>query len=324
MSTRSTHIKDDINMTTPAPITDWNVDQLDDLTGKRYLITGSNSGIGYEAAAHLRRANADVFITARSASKGAEAAAGINQVEGKGSVELIELDLASLDSIGAANDAIRRHTDGLDAVINNAGVMQPPQQQTADGFELQFGTNHLGHFMLNFLVFDLITARSGRIVPVSSIAHLRADGISFDDPMSTKDYSPTAAYTQSKLANLMYGLELARRLDAAGSSVISASAHPGYSATNLQNSGPTGFFKLLYKLTNPLMAQSAADGAVSEALAAAGNEAVNGAYYGPTRRGDTRGPVGNSRISDAAKNEDDGRRLWSLSEELLGITWTIS
>jgi len=311
-------------MTTTQPITDWHVQQLDDLTGKRYLITGGNTGIGYEAAAHLRRANADVFIASRSSSKGDQAVASLAQIEGRGATEFIQLDLASLDSIRDADDAIRQHTDGLDAVINNAGVMQTPQQQTADGFELQFGTNHLGHFMLNHLIFDLIKARSGRIVPVSSIAHRRADRINFDDPMFADDYSPSTAYGQSKLANLMYGFELARRLDAADSSVISVTCHPGYSATNLQSTGPTGFFKQLYKVTNALMAQSAEAGAVPEVLAAAGTEARNGAYYGPTRLGDTRGPVGDCSVSGAAKDEAAASRLWSLSEELLGVKFTIS
>lgn len=142
--------------------------------------------------------------------------------------------------------------------------------------------------------------------------------------MFTNDYSPTTAYGQSKLANLMYGLELARRLEAVGSDLISASAHPGYSATNLQSTGPTGFFRLLYKLSNPLMAQDASQGALPEVLAAAGNEARNGAYYGPTKRGDSRGPVGDSRISDVAKDEEAAARLWALSEELLGIKWDIA
>jgi NAD(P)-dependent dehydrogenase (short-subunit alcohol dehydrogenase family) len=323
-ATHHSNTKGDFTMTTTEPITDWQVQQLDDLTGKRYLITGGNSGIGYEAAAHLRRANADVFVASRSASKGDQAVARLAQIESRGATEFVQLDLARLDSIRAANDAIRRHTDGLDAVINNAGVMQTPQQQTADGFELQFGTNHLGHFMLNYLIFDLVTARSGRIVPVSSIAHRQANGINFDDPMFTDDYSPSKAYAQSKLANLMYGLELARRLDAADSSVISATAHPGYSATNLQSSGPTGIFKLVYKVTNRLLAQPAAAGAVAEVLAAAGAEAKNGAYYGPTKFGDSRGPIGDSRISEAATNEEAASRLWSLSEELLGVSFTIS
>ncbi len=308
---------------TTKPVTNWKVDRLDDLTGKRYLITGGNSGIGYEAAAHLRRANADVFIASRSTAKGSEAAASLSQIDGAGTVEVIELDLASLDSVHGANDAIRTHTDGLDGVINNAGIMQTPELQTADGFELQFGTNHLGHFLLNSLIFDLITARSGRIVPVSSIAHRATPKIQFDDPMFTKNYSPTRAYGQSKLANIMYGLELARRLDAAGSEVISVTAHPGYSNTNLQSTGPTGLFKMVYKVSNRLMAQGAADGALPEVLAVAGNEAQNGAYYGPTRFGDSRGPVGDSKISDAAMDAEAGARLWTLSEELLGITWDI-
>jgi NAD(P)-dependent dehydrogenase (short-subunit alcohol dehydrogenase family) len=310
-------------MTTAEPIIDWNVRQLGDLTGKRYFITGGNSGIGFEAATHLRRANADVFIAARSRSNGSEAATRLTQIEGLGVVEVIEIDLASMESIREANDEIRQHVDGLDAVINNAGVMETPQQQTADGFELQFGTNYLGHFLLNHLLFDLVTARSGRIVPVSSIAHLKADGINFADPMFTNDYSPKTAYGQSKLACLMYGLELSRRLDTADSSVICAIAHPGYSATNLTNAGPTGFLKMLYKVLTPLMAQPASAGALPEVLAAAGNEARNGGYYGPTKRGDTRGPIGESRASSAAKDEDEASHLWSLSEELLDINWTI-
>jgi NAD(P)-dependent dehydrogenase (short-subunit alcohol dehydrogenase family) len=311
-------------MTTTQPITNWKVDRLDDLSGKRYFITGGNSGIGFEAASHLRRAQADVFIAARSSTKGAEAAARLEKIPGKGVVQLIELDLASVESIHKANESIRTHTDGLDGVVNNAGIMQTPQLQTADGFELQFGTNHLGHFLLNHLTFDLVTARLGRIVPVSSIAHRSAPGINFDDPMFTSDYSPTTAYSQSKLANLMYGLELARRLETAGSKVIAASAHPGYSATNLQSTGPTGIFKMVYKVSNKLMAQPASAGALPEVLAVAGNEARNGAYYGPTKFGDSRGPVGESRISDAANDQEAAARLWTLSEELLGITWDVA
>ena len=308
---------------TTEPVTNWSVDRLDDLAGKTYLITGGNSGIGFEAAVHLRRANADVIVAARSLPKGKAAVAQLGELRGGGEVELVQLDLASLESIHAANDAIRRSADGLDGVVNNAGIMQTPQQQTADGFELQFGTNHLGHFLLNHLTFDLVEARSGRVVPVSSIAHHQAKAIDFDDPMFSRRYSATRAYAHSKLANLMYGLELARRLDAAGSNVISASAHPGYSATNLQSTGPNAAFAALYKVSNLLLAQKAAEGAVPEVLAAAGTEARNGAYYGPTGRGDSRGPVGESRISDAAADEEAGARLWSLSEELLGITWDV-
>lgn len=310
--------------TSAQPVKNWKIDRLADQSGKKYLITGGNSGIGYEAAVHLRKANADVFIAARSTKKGASALADLTRVQGSGAVELVRLDLASLDSIRTANDAIRELTDGLDAVINNAGIMQTPQLQTSDGFELQFGTNHLGHFMLNYLIFDLIEARAGRIVPVSSIAHHSAKGINFDDPMFAANYSPSTVYSHSKLANLVYGLELARRFEAADSAVISATAHPGYSATNLQSTGPTGFFKIIYKFSNALIAQKATDGALPEVLAAAGDEATNGGYYGPTSFADSRGPVGESRISKVAQDPETGARLWTLSEDLLGIKWDIS
>ena len=308
---------------TTARISDWQIRQLGDLRGRRYLITGGNSGIGFAAAQHLRRANADVFIGCRSAAKGEVAAAALTGIPGAGEVHLVALDLASLDSIRRANDAVRTHTDGLDGIVNNAGIMAPPQQQTADGFELQLGTNHLGHFLLNYLTFDLITARAGRVVPVSSLVHRQAPGINFADPMSSRDYSPSAAYAQSKLANLMYGLELARRLEAVGSPVRAVSAHPGYSATHLQSTGPTGILRLVWKVTN-LAALKPTVGALSEVLAVAGDEARNGAYYGPTRFGDSRGPVGDSRISDAAQDTAAAARLWGLSEELLGITWNVA
>ena len=302
----------------------WTIDRLDDQTGKTFFITGGNSGIGYEAAAHLRRANATVVIGARSSERGAAAADSLRAIPGAGDVHVVVLDLADTASVRAADRALRELTDGLDAVVNNAGIMQTPQRETADGFELQFGTNHLGHFLLDALVFDLVSARSGRIVPVSSIAHRQARGIRLDDPMFADDYSATAVYAHSKLANLVYGLELARRLEAAGSEVMSVSAHPGYSATNLQSTGPTGVFKFVYKFTNAVLAQSAADGALPEVLAAAGSEARNGAYYGPTRFGDSRGPVGESHISDAARDEAAGAGLWTLSEDLLGITFDVT
>lgn len=302
----------------------WTIDQLDDQTGKVFFITGGNSGVGYEAAAHLRRANATVLIGARSAERGAAAADALRAIPGDGDVQVVALDLADTASIRAADQSLRELTDGLDAIVNNAGIMQTPQQETADGFELQFGTNHLGHFLLNALTFDLVSARSGRIVPVSSIAHRQARGIRLGDPMFSDGYSPTNAYAHSKLANLVYGLELARRLEAAGSDVMSVSSHPGYSATNLQSTGPTGAFKFVYKFTNAVLAQSATDGALPGVFAAAGDDARNGGYYGPNRLGESRGPVGESNISGAARDEAAGDGLWKLSEELLGITFDVT
>lgn len=304
------------------PVRNWILDRLPDLTGRTYLVTGANSGIGYHAAAHLRRAGGDVLVGARSPAKGKAAVRSLGEIAGPGRLELVELDLADSASIRAAAVRVGEFTDGLDAVVNNAGIMQTPQQTTADGFEMQFGTNHLGHFLLNRLLFDLVLARRGRIVPVSSIVHLRAKAIDFDDPMLTSRYSPERAYFQSKLANLTYSFELARRLEAAGSPVISAAAHPGYSATNLQFTGPTGVRSLMYRVSN-LFAQSAEAGAVPEVLAAAGDEAANGGYYGPTGIGEARGPVGTAKVNPLARDPEAGARLWTLSEALVGETWSI-
>lgn len=301
----------------------WTVERLPDLSGQTYLVTGANSGIGFETCRHLRNRNANVMLASRSLSKAEAAVEQLKQIQGEGTLSIVQLDLGSLESIHNAAESVGDMVDGLDAVINNAGVMQTPQRETTDGFELQFGTNHLGHFLLNSLLFDLVKRRNGRIVPVSSIVHLRGHSIDFADPMLTRSYSPTTAYVQSKLANLTYGMELARRLEATDSPVKCVSCHPGYSNTNLQRTGPTGLLKAVYQLTN-LLAQRARDGAVPVALAAAGTEAQNGAYYGPTGLGEARGSVGDGRVNPAAVNVEAGKRLWELSEELLGITWEIS
>jgi len=309
-------------MTTPQ-VTDWRVSQLRDQSGKRFLITGANSGVGFGTAQHLRRANADVLLACRSETKGREALKLLEQIPSTGSLELITMDLSSVASVTHASDAIRTSVDGLDGIVNNAGIMAPPQQETEDGFELQFATNHLGHFLLNYLLFDLVETRGGRIVPVSSMVHRQAPGIRFEDPMFRDSYSASAAYAQSKLANLMYGFELARRLEAAGSPVKSITAHPGYTASHLQSTGPTGVQRYIWKVMN-LFALSPEVGSTSEVLAVAGDEASNGGYYGPTRFVDSRGPVGDGHVSPVARDAEAAGRLWDLSEELLQITWTIS
>ena len=304
---------------------DWTPDRLPDLAGKRYFITGANAGLGYEVAKSLRAKNADVLVGSRNGARGRDAVATLEKESGGGKVELVEIDLADLSSIKTAADAVRGLAgDGLDAIVNNAGIMQTPEQKTADGFEMQFGTNHLGHFYMNHLLFDLVTARSGRIVAVSSIAHKPPAKLNFDNIMLTGEYWPLKAYQQSKLANIVYGLDLHRRLEAAGSDVASISCHPGYSATNLQSTGPTGFWKPLYKLSNALMAQPASRGAQPLILSAAGVEAKSGGFYGPTGPGDARGKISDSDVAGRiAMDPEAGRKLWSLSEELLDITWTI-
>ena len=302
---------------------DWMPNRLPDLSGKRFLITGANAGLGYETAKMLRHKNADVLMAARNEGRGRGAVTNMSAEPGTGSVEFVKLDLADTASVAAAADAVRSMTDGLDAIVNNAGIMQTPQQKTADGFEMQFGTNHLGHFLLNHLLLDLVAARSGRIVPVASIAAKSPAKFDFSDLMLTHNYSPTSAYQQSKLANITYGLELHRRLAAAGSPVASISCHPGYAATNLQSTGPTGAWKTIYKFTNKFLAQPAERGAQPLALSAAGTEAQAGGYYGPVDMGGARGKISDADVPTNATAGDAGSRLWEASETFLDISWTI-
>jgi NAD(P)-dependent dehydrogenase (short-subunit alcohol dehydrogenase family) len=300
-------------------ISNWSAKNLPDLTDKLYVNTGGNSGIGLEAAKHLGKAGADVVLACRSAAKAEDAAQGLRD-EVSGRVDVVQLDLSDLSSVRTAAAEIRKSYTKIDGLINNAGVMQTPQLQTADGFEMQFGTNHLGHFLLTGLLIDLVEAAEGRVVTLSSIAHLSGE-IRFDDLMGEKAYSPMTAYTQSKGANLMFALELDRRLQASGGKAISIGCHPGYSNTNLQNTGPTGFFKILYKLMNPLFAQAPSDGALPTVLSAAGGEARRGGYYGPQKMGETRGPVGDAKVADYVLDEAAAKRLWAESEALVGHQW---
>ncbi len=302
-------------------VRDWRPERLPRLAGRRYLITGGNSGIGLEAAKMLAAAGGDVIIACRNAEKAAAAAEEIDAC-GAGRVDTVVLDLSSLASVRAASEEIHRRWDRLDVLVNNAGIMQPPKTTTADGYELQFATNHLGHFLLAGLLYDLVARAGGRIVTVSSIAH-RLGRMNFDDLMGEKKFNTSLAYGQSKLANLMFALELDRRLKAAGSPVASIACHPGYSDTALQSTGPKGLLNLLYKVLNPLVAQPAYDGAIPTVLAAAGEEAEGGHYYGPTKFGEARGPVGDARIARQARDERVAKRLWEESERLVGFQWEL-
>jgi len=309
-------------METVKQIRNWTPDRLPDLAGKTYLITGGNSGIGLEAAIMLAAAGADIVIACRNPSKAERAAEDIDAAGG-GSCETVALDLSSLNSVeDAITDIRQRFGAGLDGLINNAGIMQPPETRTEDGFELQFATNHLGHFLLAGKLLDLVEKRGGRIVAVSSIAHWLGR-LRFDDLMFEQRYNASLAYGQSKLANLMFILELHRRLRAAGSSVSAIACHPGYSATALQSTGPTGLLNATYKVLNSVFAQPSYNGAIPTVLAAAGEEAESGAYYGPRSFGGARGAVGNANIASKALDEDAAGRLWQVSEQLVGHTWRI-
>jgi len=301
---------------------DWTPSQLPNLTGNRYLITGGNSGIGLEAAKMLANAGADIVIGCRNPAKAQQAVAEIDTL-GAGSTDSVTLDLSSLASVRTAAAEIHERYSKLDGLINNAGIMQTPQTTTVDGFELQLATNHLGHFLLAGLLMDLLENASGRIVVVSSIAH-RFGEIHFDDLMLTENYSPMSAYSQSKLANLMFAIELDRRLRASGSSVSVIPCHPGYSATHLQSTGPKGFANVFYKLTNRLMAQPAYNGAIPTVLAAAGKEAIPGAYYGPQSMGEARGRVSDAKVAKRAQDDVAGARLWRESEKLVEHEWAFA
>ena len=297
----------------------WKPDRLPDLSGKTYLITGGNSGIGFEAAKMLGKAGANIGIACRSNKKGQIALKKLAPSV-KGDLSLIKLDLADLGSVRqAAKDAKVRY-ESLDGLINNAGIMQTPQLETADGFEMQLGTNHLGHFLWTGLLFDLVEGAEGRIVTVSSLAH-KFGKIHFDDLMLSDDYTPTRAYCQSKLANLMFSMELDRRLKAKASKVKAMACHPGYSNTALQSTGPQGALNFVYKFSNLAMAQPGHKGAIPTVLAAAGEEAQSGGYYGPQSMGESRGRVSDAIVAGRAMHEENAKRLWAESEKRVGFEW---
>ena len=286
----------------------WSTQDIPDQSSRTAIITGANSGIGRGAATALAAHGARVVLAVRNAEKGASAAAGM-----PGNVEVRPLDLADLASVRAFADS----WDGeIDLLINNAGVMIPPLSRTADGFELQFGTNHLGHFALTNLLLDHVT---GRVVTVSSAGH-RAGKIDFDDlNWERKPYKAWRAYGQSKLANLLFVIELQRRLTAAGSAVRSLAAHPGWSATNLQShSGP--MMNVVMKVGNAVLAQSAEKGALPT-LFAASQDLPGGSYVGPDGRFEMKGHPTLVGRTTAASDVQAAERLWTMSEQLTGVSF---
>jgi NAD(P)-dependent dehydrogenase (short-subunit alcohol dehydrogenase family) len=285
----------------------WTADDIPAQDGRTFVITGANSGIGLEAARALGAAGAHVVVACRDTSKGDHAVAEL-----EGDFDVRRLDLADLSSVRAFAAELDRDVDVL---IDNAGVMAVPRGQTADGFELQLGTNHLGHFALAGLLLPRIR---DRVVTISSQAH-RTGRINFGDLQSERHYQRWIAYGQSKLANLLFMMELARRLDAAGSALRSLAAHPGYSATNLQ-SHTQSIQDQLMGIANRLIAQSAAMGALPT-LYAATADLPGAAYVGPDGLFEQRGHPKLVDMSGAAKNADAARRLWEISEELTGVRY---
>jgi NAD(P)-dependent dehydrogenase (short-subunit alcohol dehydrogenase family) len=297
----------------------WTVDRIPDQSGRTVIVTGANSGLGLATTRHLARRGAHVIMAVRNEAKGRQALAGLADEQPGARLELRRLDLADLDSVRAFADAL--HADGIrvDVLVNNAGIMMPPRSLSAQGHESQFASNHLGHFALTGLVLDLLQAGTDpRVVTVSSGAHRRGS-IHFDDLTGAKGYSPTAFYAQSKFANVLFGLELHRRLTATGSPVRSLLAHPGYAATNLQTSGPTGLLKALGSLGNRLFAQDPEQGALPQLYAATEPAARSGQFIGPDGRGELRGHPTVVRAVPSAEDPATAARLWTLSEELTGV-----
>jgi NAD(P)-dependent dehydrogenase (short-subunit alcohol dehydrogenase family) len=301
----------------------WTADRIADQTGRTFIVTGANSGLGFETARQLAAHGGRVVLTARTDEKGAEAVSRIKSAQPGANAEYRVLDLADLDSVRRFADGVLADGIAVDVLVNNAGVMMPPRQLTAAGVESQFATNHLGHFALSGLLIDTVAqGRDPRVVTVSSTMHKRGE-IHFDDLSGERSYSPTAYYSQSKFANVLFGLELDRRLRAVGSPVRSILAHPGYSATNLQSSGPTGMSKQVMRLGNALLAQRVEMGALNQLYAAVDPEAQSGKFYGPNGFGENRGYPTEVQPVEAAKSVETARRLWALSEELTGVAWKI-
>jgi NAD(P)-dependent dehydrogenase (short-subunit alcohol dehydrogenase family) len=298
----------------------WTVDQIPDQSGRVALVTGANSGLGLIAARELARAGARVVLACRNTDKGATALREITDEVPGAEAELAALDLASLDSIRSLAREFGKAHDGLDLLINNAGVMAPPRRTTEEGFELQFGTNHLGHFALTGLLLGALEGRSGaRVVTVSSTAH-RMGRINFDDLNGERRYRRWRAYGQSKLANLIFALELDRRLRATGSTISSLAAHPGYAATNLQSAAAPVLDRAVMVVTNLLIAQDAEVGALSLLYAATQPGLEGGTYVGPDGRGEQRGhPQPEAVPTRAALDRTVAAQLWAVSEEATGV-----
>ncbi|WP_395308474.1 SDR family NAD(P)-dependent oxidoreductase [Mycobacterium sp. AMU20-3851] len=298
-------------------MTAWTTADIPDQTGRVAVITGANTGLGFETARALAARGAQVVLAVRNTEKGKQAADRIS-----GTVSVQELDLTSLDSIRVAATQLRADHPKIDLLINNAGVMTTPKGVTKDGFELQFGTNHLGHFALTGLLLDAILDVDGaRIVTVSSNGHKMGGAIHWDDLQSERSYNRMRAYTQSKLANLMFTYELQRRLAPRGKT-IAVAAHPGTSITELARNIPRPAERAFLTVA-PLIAQSAAAGALPSLRAATDPGVLGGQYYGPDGIAQQKGAPVVVASSAQSYDTDLQRRLWAVSQELTEVTFPV-
>jgi NAD(P)-dependent dehydrogenase (short-subunit alcohol dehydrogenase family) len=307
----------------------WTEAAIPDQTGRVALVTGANTGLGFETARALAQHGAHVVMACRNSEKAADSEARINALSPSGSVEVLLTDMADLDSVaGSAAQFLAAH-HRLDLLINNAGIMAVPQATTAQGFEAQFGVNHLGHFALTALLLPMLVSSGdgSRVVNVSSNGH-KMGKMDFDDLMATKKYRPWTAYFQSKLANLLFTSELQRRLDAAGVATIAAAAHPGGSRTELADKS-TGrsalnvLMKVTRPIAEPLFSQSAAMGALPQLHAAVAPGVAGNDYFGPDGFGEMKGHPKKVDRTDRAKSAEDAARLWDVSLELTGADYSV-
>jgi NAD(P)-dependent dehydrogenase (short-subunit alcohol dehydrogenase family) len=302
----------------------WTAADVPDQTGRVAIITGSNTGIGYGAAAVLAGKGAHTVLAVRNTDKGNDAAARIKNASPNATVSVQELDLTSLESIRTAADELRARFPRIDLLINNAGVMYTDKASTKDGFELQFGTNHLGHYALTGRLLDhMLGVEGSRVVTVSSVGHRIRAKIHFDDLNLDRNYNRVVAYGQSKLANLLFTYELGRRLAAKGAPTIATAAHPGAADTELLRNMPAGVRQVTQFFWSTFIAQNAAMGAEPTLRAAADPSVQNGQYLGPGGFGEQKGHPKVVASSAQSHDEDVQRRLWTVSEELTGVTYPL-
>ncbi len=292
----------------------WNTDNIPDQNGKIAIVTGSSSGIGYETARVLANKNAKVIIAVRNLEKGEKAKSKIINQNSNAEIEVMNLDLADLNSVKSFSDSFKQKYSQLDLLINNAGVMIPPYSKTKDGFELQMGTNHFGHFALTLQLIDLIkNTPNSRIVNVASNAH-KYGKINFNDlNWEKRKYKPMRSYGDSKIANLYFTSELAKKLNNNENNIIVTAAHPGWTATDLQR------YSKLFEFMNGLFAMKSEQGALPTLRAAIDNNVKNGDYYGPDGWQGWRGYPVKVDPNKLAKEKTIAERLWKVSEDLTGI-----
>lgn len=300
-------------------MTDWTKNNIPNLDGKVIMITGANSGIGYESSLALAEKGATVIMACRNLERAGYSLKRIKTAIPSAKLEPMKIDLASLNSIQTFAKSFKSKYDKLDVLINNGGPIIAVRSMTEDGFESHFGINHLGHFALTGLLLDvLLNTPSSRIVTIGSRMHV--DGkIEWDDLMSERSYDRMAAYRQSKLANMLFAFELHRRLEAKGSSTKAVAVHPGLAKTSWADNNLDGFMKFLGKITSLISYQSASMAALPLLYAAVDSKVKPGGYYGPEH--DTKGYPVAVRAGDAAYNETDAKRLWELSEKLTGVKY---